>query len=75
MTVSILDSQILRQDKAPLDKSALPDDERQEFDDFLNQMKENKPSSTVSKDHQNNGLDSLPIRSKSTIVSHSSTRH
>jgi tetratricopeptide (TPR) repeat protein len=63
-------SQILRQDKAPLDKSALPDDERQQLDDFLNQMKDTKR--TITNDHPNNGIDSLPIRSKS-IISNSIT--
>ena len=63
-------SQVLRNDKAPLDKSALPDDERQQLDDFLNQMKEtNNASSITTKDHQNNGIDSAPIRSKSIVVS------
>ncbi|CAF0950852.1 unnamed protein product [Rotaria sordida] len=61
-------SQILRKDKAPLDRSALPDEERQQLDDFLNQMKQkHRTSSIISKDHQNNGLDSVPIRSKSII--------
>ena len=60
-------SQILRKDEAPLDRSALPDDERQEFDDFLNQMKEVKKKTTT--EHQNNGLNSAPIRNKSIIVS------
>ncbi|CAF3435057.1 unnamed protein product [Rotaria sp. Silwood1] len=61
-------SQILRKDKAPLDKSALPDDERKQMDDFLKQMLEKKrTSSIIAKDHQNNGFDSVPIRSKSII--------
>lgn len=65
-------SQILRQDKAPLDKSALPDDEREKLDDFLDQMKENnRTTSTInSKDHQNNGIDTVPIRSKPIVVSY-----
>jgi hypothetical protein len=67
----LFNSQILRKDDAPLDRSALPDDERQQLDDFLNQMKENnRTSSTIANDHQNNGINALPIRSKSTIVSH-----
>ncbi len=70
MIFLLFNSQVLRQDKAPLDKSALPDDERQQLDDFLNQMRETKrTSSIITKDHQNNGVDSLPIRSKSSIVS------
>jgi len=63
-------SQILRKDKDPLDKSALPDDERRQLDDFINQMKQtNKTSSIITKDHQNNGIDLVPIRSKSIVVS------
>jgi len=63
-------SQILRQDKAPLDRSALPANERQDFDDFLNQMKTtNRTASSSIKTHENNALENVPIRSKSTIVS------
>ncbi|CAF1273581.1 unnamed protein product [Adineta ricciae] len=62
-------SQILRKDEAPLDRSALPDDECRDFDDFLNQMKEvnKKPSILATTEHQNNGLNSAPIRNKSII--------
>ena len=66
-------SQILRKDEAPLDRSALPDDERRDFDDFLNQMKEvnKKPSILATAEHQNNGQNSAPIRNKSIVVSNS----
>jgi len=68
--LSLFFSQILRSDKAPLDKSALPDEERQQLDDFLDQMKgTNRTSSIIAKDHQNNGIDSVPIRTKSIVVS------
>jgi hypothetical protein len=67
--ISIYSSHTLRQDKAPLDKSALPDDEREHLDDFLNQMKETERTSSIVKDQLNNGNDSIPIRSKSIVVS------
>ncbi|CAM4747662.1 unnamed protein product [Rotaria magnacalcarata] len=61
-------SHTLRKDKAPLDRSALPDDERQNFDDFLTKMQQiDKTSSSIVDDHKNNGIATVPIRSKSTI--------
>ncbi|CAF1187969.1 unnamed protein product [Adineta steineri] len=67
-------SHILRTDKAPLDKTLLPDEERQQLDDFLNQMKETKQtSSNTTKDHQNNGINLAPIRSKSIATNSTTT--
>ncbi|CAF3328850.1 unnamed protein product [Rotaria socialis] len=61
-------SHTLRKDKAPLDRSALPDDERQNFDDFITKMQQiDKTSLNIVNDHKNNGIASVPIRSKSTI--------
>ena len=67
--LELLFSQLLRQDKSPLDKSALPEEERRQFDDFLEQMKDiNRASSNTTKDHPNNGLDSHPVRTKPIAV-------
>ena len=62
---SSLSSKVLRQDKAPLDISALPDDESRQFNEFLNQMK--TCESSVN-DQSKNGLESVPVRSKVPIV-------
>jgi hypothetical protein len=62
-------SHVLRQDKAPLDRSALPADEREHLNEFLQQMKTTSDmSSSMSKEFHKNGADAVPIRTRTALV-------
>lgn len=68
--LTVLLSKILRQDKPPLDRSCLPDEERLELDNFLKQVKENNDTNQESSRNESN---SFPVRTKtSTVVRNSS---